>query len=292
MTASRLASRLLHPLCLCLALLGAGSGLTIHAEEVAVPALQHRVTDLTATLSVDQQAALEAKLTQFEQQKGSQLAVLIVPTTQPEAIEQYSMRVAEAWKLGREKEDDGVLVLVAKDDRKMRIEVGYGLEGAIPDAYAKRIVSDIMAPHFRQGDFYGGIDAAIDSIIKLVDGEQLPAPPPRASRQQHDWGDLFPVLLIGGLVIGGILRAVLGRFLGGIASGGLIGALVWILGGGLIMALVLAVIGFFLTLLGLSNLGGLSSFGGGGGSGWSSGGDSPFSGGGGGFGGGGASGDW
>jgi len=290
LTASRLANRLLHPLCLCLALLGAGSGLTVNAEEVAVPALHQRVTDLTGTLSASQQATLEAKLTQFEQQKGSQLAVLIVPTTQPEAIEQYSMRVVEAWKLGREKEDDGVLVLVAKNDKKMRIEVGYGLEGAIPDAYAKRIVSDIMAPHFRQGDFYGGIDAAIDSIIKLVDGEQLPPPPPRASRQQHDWGDLFPVLLIGGLVIGGILRAVLGRFLGGIASGGLIGALVWILGGGLIMALVLAIIGFFLTLLGVSSLGGLTNFGGGGG--WSSGGDSPFSGGGGGFGGGGASGDW
>lgn len=263
----------------------------VQAEEAAVPALSARVTDLTATLSADQQATLENKLAQLEQQRGSQVAVLIVPTTQPEAIEQYSIRVTDAWKLGRAKQDDGVLILVAKNDRKMRIEVGYGLEGAIPDIYAKRIVSETMAPHFRQGDYYGGLDAAVDKVAALIAGENLPPPPQaQAKSSQHDWGDLFPVMLIGGLILGGILRAVLGSFLGGLANGGLIGAAVWILGGGLVMALVLALIAFVFTLLGIASLGNLGGLGGGFGGG--SGGNSPFSGGGGGFGGGGASGDW
>lgn len=259
------------------------------ADEVAVPTLSARVTDLTATLSADQQATLENKLAQLEQQRGSQVAVLIVPTTQPESIEQYSIRVTDAWKLGRAKQDDGVLILVAKNDRKMRIEVGYGLEGAIPDIYAKRIVSETMAPRFRQGDFYGGLDAAVDKVAALIAGENLPPPPQsQAKSSQHDWGDLFPVMLIGGLILGGILRTVLGSFLGGLANGGLIGAAVWILGGGLVMALVLALIAFVLTLLGIASLGNFGGFGGG----YGGGGNSTFSGGGGGFGGGGASGDW
>lgn len=256
----------------------------------AIPPLTQRVTDLTGTLTAEQQAGLEARLQTFEQQKGSQIAILIVPTTQPEDIAQYSIRVVEAWKLGREKQDDGVLILLAKNDRKMRIEVGYGLEGAIPDVTAKRIISDVMAPYFRQGDFYGGLNAAVERIAALIDGEALPAPPQQARGGEHDWGDMLPILLFGGLIAGAMLRAVFGSFLGGVAIGGLIGAAVWILGGGLIMALVLAFIAFVFTLAGVGNLGGFGGFGGGGFGGGSGGGG--FSGGGGGFGGGGASGDW
>ncbi|MCB5185258.1 YgcG family protein [Methylobacillus gramineus] len=257
------------------------------ADEVAIPTLQQRVTDLTHTLSPDQQAALESRLAQFEQEKGSQIAVLIVPTTQPEVIEQYALRVVEAWKLGRGKVDDGVLVLVAKDDRKMRIEVGYGLEGAVPDVIAKRIVSDVMAPAFRQGDFYAGINNAVDYLTRLISGEGLPAPPPRQGRQgAGGFGEMLPLLLFGGLVLGGVLRAMFGNFLGGSINAGLVGAAVMLFGGGILFAIVLAIVAFFITMMG-----GLGIPGGGfgGGSGWGGGG---FSGGGGGFGGGGASGDW
>ena len=255
----------------------------------AIPPLTQRVTDLTSTLTAEQQAGLEARLQAFEQQKGSQIAILIVPTTQPEDIAQYSIRAVEAWKLGREKQDDGVLILLAKNDRKMRIEVGYGLEGAIPDVTAKRIISDVMAPYFRQGDFYGGLNAAVERIAALIDGEALPAPPQQARGGEHDWGDMLPILLFGGLIAGAMLRAVLVSFFGGVATGDLIGSAVWILGGGLIMALVLAFIAFVVTLAGIGSLGGFGGYGGGGFGGGSGGG---FSGGGGGFGGGGASGDW
>ncbi len=142
----------------------------------AIPALSSPVTDVTNTLSSAEQQALAQKLSAFAQEKGSQIAVLIVPTTQPEDIAQYSLRVAEAWQIGRDKEDDGVIILLAKNDRKMRIEVGYGLEGAIPDAIARRIVSDVMAPYFRQGDFAGGLNAAVAQLMALISGEALPAP--------------------------------------------------------------------------------------------------------------------
>jgi len=258
------------------------------AEDVAVPLLEHRVTDLTGSLSPDQQAALESKLAQFEQQKGSQIAVLLVPTTKPEEIEQYSIRVVDAWKIGRKQVDDGVLVLVAKDDRKLRIEVGYGLEGAIPDLYTKRIIAEVIAPYFKQGDIYGGLNAGTDSIISLISGESLPSPAQSASGDESQIEHMLPLLLFGGLIAGGLLRAIFGRFLGGAATGGLIGAAVWILGGGLLFALVLAFIAFILTMSGAVNalggmVGGSRGFGGGSGG---------FSGGGGGFGGGGASGDW
>ncbi|MCB5186517.1 YgcG family protein [Methylobacillus caricis] len=259
------------------------------ADEVAIPDLQHRVTDLTNTLSPEQQSALESRLAQFEQEKGSQIVVLIVPTTQPEVIEQYSLRVAEAWKLGRGKVDDGVLVLVAKDDRKMRIEVGYGLEGAVPDVIAKRIVSDVMAPAFRQGDFYTGINNALDYLTRLISGEGLPAPPKQGGQGTGGFGEMLPLLLFGGLILGGVLRAIFGNFLGGSINAGLVGVAVMALGGGMLFAIVLAVVAFFITLMGgLAIPGGGYGRGFGGGSGWGGG----FSGGGGGFGGGGASGDW
>ena len=146
------------------------------AADVAIPTLKARVTDLTATLTAEQTAALESKLAVFEQRKGSQLAVLLVPTTEPETVEQYSIRVVDQWKLGRKGVDDGVLLLIVKNDRKLRIEVGRGLEGALPDAIAKRIIDEYLVPPFKKGDFNGGINAAVERIIKVVDGEPLPAP--------------------------------------------------------------------------------------------------------------------
>lgn len=260
---------------------------SLRAELVPVPVLQHRVTDLTQTLTPDQQSQLEAKLAGFEQQKGSQIAVLIISSTKPEEIEQYSIRVVDAWKLGRKKQDDGVLLLVAKDDRKMRIEVGYGLEGAIPDLIAKRIISEIMVPSFRQGDFYGGINNAVEQVIRLISGEQLPAPAQSKPNGGKLW-DMLYVVFIGAFVVGGILRAIFGKFVGGVLNGGIIGIFIWIFGGGLIVAIVLAIIAFFLTFAGASGLGHVGGLGGGGyggSGGWGGGG-------GGGFGGGGASGNW
>lgn len=262
-----------------------------HAEdEVAIPKLTARVTDLTGTLSQQDQAALENHLAQLEQQKGSQIAILLVPTTQPETVEQYALRVAEAWKLGRGKVDDGVLILLAKNDRKMRIEVGYGLEGAIPDVVAKRIIAEVMAPAFRKGDFAGGLAAAVDTLARLVDGESLPPPPARQQNkpQAGGFGEMLPLLLFGGLIVGGLLRSIFGSFLGGTINGGLIGLAVFLLGGGLLFALVLGVMAFIFTMSG--GIGLPMGIGGGGFGGGSGGGG--FSGGGGSFGGGGASGDW
>jgi uncharacterized protein len=263
----------------------------VQAELVAIPPLAHRVTDLTSTLNSDQQAALESKLQAFEQNKGSQIAILIVPTTQPEDIAQYSIRVVDQWKLGREKPDDGLLVLVAKSDRKVRIEVGYGLEGAIPDAIAKRIVSDIMQPSFKLGDFYGGLDAATTQLIKLIDGESLPAP---AKNQQAGSGGIdhyFVFLLFAAVILGGILTSIFGRFLGSLATGGIIGGLVWILTT-LLGASVIAGIAALLFTIMSGGRGGFIPGGGFGGGGFGGGRGGGFGGGGGGFGGGGASGDW
>lgn len=252
------------------------------AQDVAVPPLTQRVTDLTATLSAPQQAAMEARLAQFEQQKGSQIAVLLVPTTQPETIEQYAMRVAEQWRLGREKVDDGLLLLVAKEDRSVRIEVGYGLEGVIPDAVARRVIDEYMTPAFRQGDFDGGLNAAIDRLTGLIEGE--PLPPPKARNGQLD--NMLPLLLFGGIAVCMLLRAIFGQFLGGTLGGGAVGLAAWLLGGSLTIAVILGFIAFFMTLTG--SAGGFGQVGGSG-RGYGGGG---FSGGGGGFGGGGASGRW
>ena len=262
------------------------------AALVEVPPLTARVTDLTQTLSTEQTQQIEAKLAQFEKEKGSQIAILMVPTTQPEDIAQFSIRVVDAWKIGRAKQDDGVLLLVAKNDRKIRIEVGYGLEGAIPDLIAKRIISEIIAPHFRQGDYAGGIDQATSQLMDLISGENLPAPEPKAQTASIE--SLLPVLLIGGFALGGILRSIFGSFLGGTLNGGAIGFLAWALGGSLLTAAIFGVVAFFIALMssaGGSGIGRGGYYGGGGG--WSSGsGGGGFSGGGGGFGGGGASGDW
>ncbi len=265
--------------------------------EVAVPKLTQRVTDLTATLDAAQRQALEAKLSAFEAGKGSQIAVLILPTTQPETIEQFGIRVAEAWKLGRKGVDDGVLLLIAKEDRKLRIEVGYGLEGALNDATAKRIVSEIISPYFKRSEFYAGIDAGVTAIIKVVEGEPLPPPSSTgADRADSDgFGELlgtgFVIFLMGNI----ILRQLLGRLPSGLIVGGLIGTLAWVMILSLAWAVAAGLVAFLFSLMfGLSGRG--SSFpsvwGGGSGGGWGGGGGGGFSGGGGGFGGGGASGGW
>ena len=264
------------------------------AELVAVPTLSTRITDLTQSLSQADQAQLEQKLAAFEQQKGSQIVVLIVPTTQPEDIAQYSIRVVDTWKLGRKGVGDGVLVLIAKDDHKMRIEVGRGLEGAIPDLYAKRIISEDIAPKFKQGDFVGGLNEGIEKLIGLVNGEALPAPS-KVALGGNNIESLLPLLLFGGLISGMLLRSLFGTFLGSTFNGGLVGGVVWMLGLALSGAAILSVIAFFITImLGSRGFGGMPIGGSSGGwnSGGSSGGSSWGGGGGGDFGGGGASGDW
>ena len=258
------------------------------AAEVPVPPLSGHVVDQTGLLTPAQQAALEQKLAAFEARKGSQLAVLVVATTAPETIEQYGLRVAERWKLGRAKVDDGAILLVARDDRTLRIEVGYGLEGALNDATAKRIIDDIIVPRFRQGDFAGGIAAGVESMIRVVDGEPLPAPAGRSARG----GTIeryVPVLFVVALAAGGLLRALLGPFPGALATGGIVALIAWLLAGALVVGLIAGVVAFVFTLGG--GMGGpLGGFGRGGFGGGLGGGG--FSGGGGGFGGGGASGRW
>ena len=267
---------------------------TAYAALVKIPELKTRVTDLTQTLSQPQQAALEAKLAAFEQKKGSQIALLIVPTTQPEDIAQYSIRVTDAWKLGREKVDDGLLILIATEDRKMRIEVGYGLEGSIPDLTAKRVINEVISPKFKQGDFYGGLDSGVDRLIGLVDGEPLPEPTSPAFSGMGIQ-NMLPLLLFGGLISGLFLRNMFGNFPGSALNGGLVGGAVWLLGAALGGAAIFAFAAFIFTMMmgggrGISGYGGIPI--GGGGWGGGSGGGSSWGGGGGGFGGGGASGDW
>ena len=264
--------------------------------QAVVPPLTARVTDLTGTLTREQQAGLERMLQEFEARKGSQLAVLMVPSTAPEAIEQYALRVAEQWKIGRKKVDDGAILVVAKDDRALRIEVGYGLEGALNDATANRIIRELIVPRFREGDFYGGINAGLDRMMRVIDGEPLPAPAKSAPGAQGETFQMLPVLLILALVAGSILRAILGRFLGAAATGGAVGFVAWMLAGAMAMALLAGAVAFFFTLVGGGGrrLGGFPGmYGGGGfgrGGGWGGGGG--FRGGGGTFGGGGASGRW
>ena len=266
--------------------------------QLAVPPLTARVTDQTGTLTREQQAGLERMLQEFEARKGTQIAVLMVASTKPEPIEQYALRVGEQWKIGRKKVDDGAILVVAKDDRALRIEIGYGLEGVLNDATASRIIREVIVPRFREGDFYGGINAGLDRMMRLIDGEPLPAPQKSASpAAEGGWMQLLPMLLIVALVGGGILRAMFGRFLGAAATGGVVGFLAWTLAGTLLIALIAALFAFIFTLGGG---GGRRYYGGGfpgggigfprGGGGWGGGGG--FRGGGGSFGGGGASGRW
>ncbi len=266
---------------------------SVALADVAVPPLKARVTDLTGTLSSAQSSALEQKLAAFEQRKGAQVAVLIVPTTEPETIEQFGIRVVDAWKLGRKGVDDGALLLVAKDDRALRIEVGRGLEGVLTDATTNRIIDEIIAPHFRNGDFAGGIDAGVDRILAVIDGEPLPAPEPRWNRRNVDsLFPLLPVLFIFTVTFGAILKRMIGQLPGAVATAGLAGLLAWLFVGVAAVALLAAVAAFVLTLFARTGPGGWASGGSGWGGGFGGGGGGGFSGGGGGFAGGGSSGRW
>jgi uncharacterized protein len=254
-----------------------------------IPTLVGPVVDTTGSLNANEEAGLETRLIAYAKAKGSQVQVLIVPTTAPEDIAQYSIRVVEAWKLGRAKQDDGVLLLVAKDDRRLRIEVGYGLEGAIPDARANQIITQIITPKFRSGDFYGGIHDGVDAITKLIDGENLPVPEPSLNGMGRP--DFMTAIIVGvifGVIAGGIARGILGRFLGTLGGAGLAGVIAFSIAGMFAGGVFAALITAIMILLGRSGGSGWYS----GGGGWSSGGGSSWSGGGGGFGGGGSSGSW
>lgn len=273
------------------------------SADVAVPQLTGRVVDRTGTLSSGEIASLSQKLSDFETRKGSQIAVLIVPTTDPETIEQFSIRVAEAWKIGRKKVDDGAILVVAKNDRHLRIEVGYGLEGALTDVTSRRIIDEVITPKFREGEFAGGIAAGVDRMMRVVDGEPLPVPSRSVNfASLNDIGPIVPVTVFASFIVGGFLRALLGRLLGSVATGSVIAVLTLLILGSGAVALIAGIIGFVLSFLvdlypsstGLSRGGSWSS--GSSSGGWSSGSSSSdsgsFSGGGGSFGGGGASGSW
>lgn len=258
------------------------------AAQVPVPPLTGHVTDQTGTLNAGQKATLEQALTEFEARKGAQLAVLMIASTAPEEIEQYSMRVAEQWKLGRKKVDDGAILVIAKDDRALRIEVGYGLEGALNDLTSKRIISEVILPRFKQQDFYGGITAGVGQIIRVIDGEALPPLRGRDSPVQSDLQRYGPVLFIVAFALGSVLRRAIGKVGGAVVTGGVVGVVAWFIAGALSIALISAIAALLLTLVGSGRVMlGLGSLYGGG-----RGGRGGFGGGGGGFGGGGASGRW
>ena len=289
---------------LALLLCWAGAALAL----VAVPPLTGRVVDQTGTLSAADVDSLTQTLKDLETRKGSQIAVLIVPTTDGEAIEQFSLRVAEAWKIGRKKIDDGALLVIAKNDRRLRIEVGYGLEGALTDATTKRIIDEDITPKFKAGDFGGGVAAGVDRMVRIVNGEKLPEPEPPhwQDSQSFDPSALFnPFLIIPAIFFGGLLRSLLGRLLGSVAAGALTALIAWFMVGSLIAALVVGMIASVFVLVsdgfassGPGRRGGTGGWSGGSGGSWSSGGSSSsssgggFSGGGGSFGGGGSSGSW
>ncbi len=266
------------------------------------------VSDLTGTLDAQQQSALTEKLRALETRKGSQVAVLIVPTTEPETIEQYALRVSDTWKLGRKGVDDGALLVIAKNDRKLRIETRYGLEGPMPDAVAKRIIAEVITPLFKHGDFYGGIDAGVDRMVKVVDGEPLPAPQPQGYNDDS-WLSALPIVIMLAFVSGAIFRAIFGRFFGSIIAGGVTGLITWVILSVMGVAAIAGILAFLFNLFagavspmnGWSNRGrgggmggGWGGWGGGyGGGGWGGGSSGDFGGGGGGMGGGGgASGEW
>ena len=260
-----------------------------------VPALSQRVTDLTGTLSTTDIQQLDSKLGKLEASKGSQIAVLLIPSLEGEDIADFGIRVADKWKVGRKRVDDGVILIVAKNDHKLRIEVGYGLEGAIPDAIANRVITEIITPKFREGDFAGGINAGVDQLIRLINGEPLPEPAKRTGGNPAALGSAFIFSLIGGLIGGALLSMFVGRTGGSLLGAVGAGVAGWLLSGILMLGIFNAFI--VLSMLGgRSRGGGWSSggWGGGGfgGGGFGGGGGGSWGGGGGGFGGGGSSGSW
>jgi uncharacterized protein len=279
-----------------------------------VPALTARVVDTTGTLDAAARQQLEEKLATLEQRKGSQVVLLIVPTTQPEDIASYANRVANDWKIGRKGVGDGVLVIVAKGDRKLRIEVAKTLEGAIPDLMAKQIIDEALAPKLRQGDYAGGLSDTVDRITQRIDPESLPAPAQKRANtggfnmqgMGFQWMDIAIFLLFAIPIGGAVARSIFGNKLGALVTGGIVGGLAFFVTASVVLAVIAFVAALIFTLmssLGRLATGGRSGYGGGyggssyGGGGWSSGGGSSSgggfsSGGGGDFGGGGSSGDF
>lgn len=268
-----------------------GAALAVAHAQLSVPPLTTRVTDLTGTLTRDQRAQLENQLASLERDKGAQIVILLLPSTQPETIEAFGIRLAEAWKIGRKGADDGVIVIVAKNDRAVRIEVGYGLEGAIPDAVAKRIIEERITPRFREGDFYGGLQAAADRLGRVIAGEALPAPVRQSSSGNPTAGSDLQIFILFALTIVARWARALFGLLGALLAAGIAGGLAWLIIGSGFAAAIAAIVVFAMSFArdgGRSgwHTGGVGGSWGGGGSGGG------FSGGGGGFGGGGASGRW
>ena len=288
-------------------------GITVQAQDLqAIPPLRARVIDTSGTLDAAQTQSLEAKLAAFEKARGAQIVVLMVPTTLPEDITDYAQRVGDAWKIGRKDIGDGLLLVVAKNDRKVRIATSKALEGALPDLAARQIIASAITPRFKQGDFAGGLDAATDQIMARISGENLPTPESGktagSGKPGFQWTDMAVFLFFAVPIGARLLSGVLGRKLGALATGGGVGVLAWLFTSSLLLAGAAGVIGLVFALLAslgsLGGLGGLSGgrsggwtsggFGGGGfGGGGSGGGGGGFSSGGGGnFGGGGSSGGW
>jgi uncharacterized protein len=269
------------------------------AEDAPIPPLTGRVVDLNGTLTAEQKRELEASLEAFEKRKGSQIAVLITGTTFPEPIESFAFRVAEAWKIGRKGVDDGIVVVIGKSDQTMRIEVGYGLEGAVPDAVAKRLIEEEFIPKFREGDFYGGLRTGLDRLMRVIDGEPLPAPKQETGRggEMRSIEAYFILFMAIVIAVGGLLRSLFGRLPAAAIVGLGTGLLAWLIVAPVMVAVLVGIVGFIFALAGGGHRGGWGSGvgsggfgrGGFGGGGFGGGG---FSGGGGGFGGGGASGRW
>ncbi len=296
--------RLVQQFALLLMLLVGGPAL--HAQDVLpVPPLSGRVIDQTGTLSGAETERLASRLAAFEAESGPQIVVLMVPTTQPEDIAAYAQRVGEAWKIGRRDVGDGLLIVVAKNDRRVNIQTAKALEGAVPDLAARQIIDSAIRPAFRAGDYAGGLNAALDQLIARIKGEHLPEPA-RTPPPSSPFGGLQPLeLLIFAFValpvVASVTRRIFGRGLGSLASGAATGAVAWLVSNSIVVAVVGVVIGLLFGLFaGASNVlrshgrhGGFGGGFGGGGGGWSGGGGGGFSSGGGGdFGGGGASGDW
>lgn len=267
------------------------------------------VVDATLTLTASQKGQIEQQLRAFKARKGAEISVIIIPTTQPETIEQYAIRLRDTWKAGRAKIDDAAQLVIAKNDRKLRIEVGYGLEGALTDATAKRIISEVITPQFKHGDFAAGIQAGVDKILSVVEGEALPPPQPEYGGGNDSGGaniGFLPIALMVALFAGGILRSMFGRMLGAALTGGLTGFVGYLITGTLLVGVFAGFLAFMLNLFaGLFSpgsawtnhrRGGGGGYGGGfpsGGGSWGGGGGGgSWGGGGGGGGGGGASGDW
>ena len=277
-----------------------GAAAWFAAAQQAVPPPTAHVVDTTGTLSADAVAALEQKLVAFEERKGSQIAVLLVRTTAPEAIEPYALRVAEEWGIGRRGVDDGAVLVVAVDDRRMRFEVGYGLEGAVPDALARRIIAEVIAPKFYEGDYAAGLDEGLDALIGLVDGEPLPVPVAREPAVEPFTS--LPIIVVLAVVVAPLFRRLLGSLLGAAAVGAGAGVVVWLVSSVLVASALVGALVFAFALMARGRAGRWASrggrfgplsggFGGGLGGGFGGGRGGGFRGGGR-FGGGGASGGW